>query len=133
MQMIHFTPGSLDSENVRRHGTVAHLLLANGEGEFEVSALYLAPGGQIDVAPEDYYQLLLVVNGRADTLYSCGLRLELSAGMGMLFDKGEGCHVSSTTGAVILTVESKQMAADACGISRPERVRGQLWPAFESN
>jgi hypothetical protein len=133
MQMIHFTPGSLDPENVRRHGTVAHLPLANGEGKFEVSALYLAPGGQIKVPPENYYQLLLVVNGRADTLYSCGLRSEVAAGMGVLFDKREGCHVSSTTGAVILTIESDNLLADICGISSPERVRGQLWPAFESD
>jgi hypothetical protein len=32
MQAIHFTPGTLDPDNVRRHGTVAHMPLASGRG-----------------------------------------------------------------------------------------------------
>jgi hypothetical protein len=61
MQAIHFTPGTLDPENVRRHGTVAHMPLASGNGEFEVSCLYVAPGGSIAVEPKRHPQLLLVV------------------------------------------------------------------------
>ena len=37
------------------------------------------------------------------------------------------------SGAVILTIEADQLAADPCGISHPERVMGQQWPSFESN
>jgi len=70
MQGVHFTPGTLDPENVRRHGTVAHMPLASGNGEFEVSCLYLAPGGSIAVEPKRHPQLLLVVNGKAKTLFS---------------------------------------------------------------
>jgi hypothetical protein len=41
--------------------------------------------------------------------------------------------LESTTGAVISTLEGKQIEADPCGISSPLRVIGQLWPSFESN
>jgi hypothetical protein len=51
MEVIHFTPGSLDPENVRRHGAVAHLPLVTGQGEWQMSCLYLAPGGSIAVSP----------------------------------------------------------------------------------
>lgn len=30
MDIIHFTPGSLDADNVRRHATVAHKKLFHG-------------------------------------------------------------------------------------------------------
>jgi hypothetical protein len=133
MDILHFTPGSLDPENVRRHGTVAHMPLASGQGELELSCLYLSPGGQIAVAPTDHTQLLLIVNGRAEAAFPNGMRLSPLAGMGLLLQAGDGCQLASRTGAVILTIEADQLAADPCGISHPERVMGQQWPSFESN
>jgi hypothetical protein len=134
MQAIHFTPGALDPQNVRRHGTVAHMPLASGHGEFEVSCLYVAPGGSIAVEPKRHPQLLLVVNGKAETLFSSpSVRLEPSAGVGILMAAGERCQISSSTGAILLNLEAAQLEADACGISSPQRVMGQQWPSFESN
>jgi hypothetical protein len=133
MDILHFTPGSLDPDNVRRHGTVAHMPLASGEGEFELSCLYLSPGGQIAVAPANHVQLLLIVNGRAEAAFLNGVRPNPMAGMGLLLQAREGCQLASTTGAVILAIEADQLAADPCGISHPERVMGQQWPTFESN
>jgi hypothetical protein len=134
MQVIHFTPGTLDPENFRRHGTVAHMPLASGNGEFEVSCLYVAPGGSVAVEPKRHPQLLLVVNGKAKTLFlSPSMLLEPSAGVGMLLAAGERCQISSSTGAMLLNLEAAQLEADACGISSPQRVMGQQWPSFESN
>src|ERR1700722_2365598 len=125
MQVIHFTPGTLDPENVRRYGTVAHMALASGHGEFEVSCLYVAPGGSIAVEPKRHPQLLLMVNGKAETLFSSpSVRLEPSAGVGILMAAGERCQISSSTGAILLNLEATQLEADACGISSPQRVMG---------
>jgi hypothetical protein len=82
MDIVHFTPGSLEPDNVRRHGTVAHMPLASGQGDFEVSCLYLSPGGHIAVAPANHAQLLLIVNGRAEATFPNGMRLTPLAGMG---------------------------------------------------
>ena len=133
MDILHFTPGSLDPDNVRRHGAVAHLPLASGNEEFDISCLYLAAGGQIAVPPVRHTQLLLVVNGKLEAAFAHGLRLEPSAGVGVLLKEGESCQLVSTTGAVIITVEGKQIEADPCGSSSPQRVMGQQWPSFESN
>jgi hypothetical protein len=132
MHILHFTPGSLDAGNVRRHGTVAHLPLAS-DGDFALSCLYLSPGGQIAVAPAHHGWLLLVVNGRAEATFPNGLRLNPSSGVGLLLQEGERCQLASATGAVILTIEADHLTADPCGISNPDRVMGQQWPSFESN
>ena len=133
MQVIHFTPGSLDPRNAGPRGFAASLPLANGQGDFELSAVYLAPNGQISVAPQKHGQLLLVVNGRSAATFRSGLCLDLLAGVGLLLDAGEGCQVSTTTGAVLLTIEAQHVAADPCGISSPDRVAGQQWPTLISN
>lgn len=133
MDIIHFTPGALDSENVQRHGFVAHMPLAAGAGELELSCLYLAPGGGVAVPRARGAQLLLFVNGKAAAHFDNGMLLELSAGMGLLLQEGEQCRLSCATGAVVLVLAADRIGADACGISAPERVMGQLWPTFESN
>jgi hypothetical protein len=133
MDILHFTPGSLDPDNTRRHRTVAHMPLASGNGDFDISCLYLAPGGQIAVPPVRHAQLLLVVNGKFEATFAHGLWLEPSAGVGVLLKEGESCQLESSTGAVIIALEGKQIEADPCGISTPKRVMGQQWPSFESN
>jgi hypothetical protein len=133
MDILHFTPGSLDPENPRRHGTVAHMALASGSGELEVSCLYLAPQGRIVVEPSAHPHLLLLVSGRMTATFPYGLTVSTSAGMGILLQSGERCQLASATGAVIVTVEAGHLAADRCGISHPERVMHQRWPNFESN
>lgn len=135
MQIVHFTPDSLDPENARRPGAVAHLPLASGLGELQVSCLYLAPNGRIAVAPTSQEQLLLVVNGKADAWLTLPhhLRIEISAGMGMLLRPEERCELNSETGAIFINVECDSLSADECGISTPERVMRQAWPIFESN
>jgi hypothetical protein len=133
MDILHFTPGSFDPDNVRRHGTVAHMPMASGNGDFDISCLYLAPGSQIAVPPGRYAQLLLVVNGKLEATFEHRLRLEPSAGVGVLLKEGESCQLESATGAVIITLEGDQIEADPCGLSSPQRGMGQQWPCFESN
>ena len=89
MNILHFTPGSLDPDNVRRHGTVAHMPLAFGSGKFDISCLYLSHGGKIAVPPAHQTQLLLVVNGRLQATFPNGLRLEPAAGIGILLQERE--------------------------------------------
>jgi hypothetical protein len=133
VDVIHFTPGALNPENVRRHGIVATMPLASGRGEFELSCLYMSPGGQIPVRAARHAQLLLIVNGRVEATFPSRMRLNPSAGMGLLLQAGESSQLTSATGAVLLIVEADWVIADPCGTSDPERVRGQQWPNFESN
>jgi hypothetical protein len=53
--------------------------------------------------------------------------------MGIVLEGTESCLLECETGAVLITVEAEDLAADACGLSTPDRVMGQRWPHFESN
>lgn len=133
MKIIHFTPGSLNPQTTGCRGAVASLPLANGDGGFVVSGTYLAPQGEITVTPEHCCQLLLIVNGRAVMTYLRTARLDVSAGMGMLLEAGEGCQLTTEGGAMVLAIGARVIAADECGISSPDRVAGQQWPSLRSD
>jgi hypothetical protein len=66
MQVIHFTPGSLVPRGIGRREFAAALPPVDGEGSFELSALYLAPMRQIIRSPVEHGHLPVIVNGRAD-------------------------------------------------------------------
>jgi hypothetical protein len=86
------------------------------------------------VEPKRHPQLLLLVNGTARALFSSpSVLLEPSAGLGILMAADERCQISSATGAMFLNLEADQLEADVCGISHPDRVKGQQWPIFESH
>jgi hypothetical protein len=112
---------------------VAYLPLASASGKSEVSCLYMAPGGSIAAARERYDRLILVVNGRVTITLESGCVINASAGMGFVLEGKESCLLECETGAVLITVEAEGLAADACGLSTPDRVMGQQWPQFESN
>jgi hypothetical protein len=80
MDVVHFTPGSLDPDNVRRDGTVAHLPLASGHGDFELSCLDLSPGGHIAIVPAGRVGVLLVVGGRGAVIVLDGTRVNQERG-----------------------------------------------------
>jgi hypothetical protein len=133
MDLVHFTPGSLDPDNVRRPNAAAILPLATGKGDLEISCLYLSPGGRISVPPSGQSQMIMMVNGKAQATFPTGFGPRIYAGMGMLLHAGETCELQSDRGAVIITIEATKLEADLCGISMPARVMGQQWPSLESN
>jgi hypothetical protein len=134
MRIVHFTPAATAAFGTAgRTPTVAHLPLASGHGEIELSCLYLAPGGTIAVPASRRDQLLLMVNGRANAGCIHQAMLLLSAGMGLLLPAGEFCTLSSRDGSILLVLDADQLVADPCGLSHPELLRGALWPQMESN
>ncbi len=128
MQVLLFTPGCLDLEGFRKNGTVAIMSLAASSGESEVSCLCLAPGGSVTVPPATYAQLYLVVNGQVTGVFDHSLRIEIWAGVGIALEASDSCRLESIAGAVLIAVESAGITVDPCGLSVPERVRGQPWP-----
>jgi hypothetical protein len=133
MRVLHFTPGSLNPNISQERNSVAYLPLASASGRGEISCLYMAPGGSIAAARESYDRLILVVNGRVTLTHEYGCTINVSAGMGIVLEGTESCLLECETGAVLITVEAEDLAADACGLSTPDRVMGQRWPQFESN
>lgn len=133
MDLVHFTPGTLDFDKTRRSEKAAIMPLTNGRGDVEISCLHLAAGGTISVPPSRHCQLLMTVNGKAKSTFPTGFGPRIFAGMGMLLHPGETCQLDSENGAVIVVVEATKLEPDLCGISMPERVMAQQWPSLESN
>jgi hypothetical protein len=133
MRVLHFTPGSMNPNIAQERNPVAYLPLASASGKSEISCLYMAPGGSIAAARESYDRLILVVNGRVTVTHEYGCIINASAGMGIVLEGTESCLLKCETGAVLITVETEDLVADACGLSTPDRVMGRRWPQFESN
>lgn len=133
MDIVHFTPGTLDFDKPRPDGTAAIMPLAGGKGEIQISCLHQSAGGRISVPPSNHSQLIMTVHGIAKSTFPTGFGPRIFAGMGMLLHPGETCQLDSEQGAVIIAVEATTLEADLCGISMPERVAGQQWPMFTSN
>jgi hypothetical protein len=133
MDIVHFTPVSLDPDNALRPKAAAILPMASGKSDSEISCLYLSPGGRISVPPSGHSQMILTVNGKATAKFPTGFGPRIYAGMGMLLHPGETCELQSDGGAVAISIEASKLEADPCGISSPQRVIGQQWPSFQSN
>src|SRR5579863_4811364 len=95
MDIVHFTPGSLNADSVRRADAAAILPLATGKGNLEISGLYLPAGGRISVPPTGHSQMIMTVNGKALATFPTGFGPEIYAGMGMLLHPGETCELQS--------------------------------------
>ena len=57
-----------------------------------------------------------------------GSPIALLAGVGDVLEIGEFYRIHTEQGAIVLAVECDQLNPTAEGISRPERIAGQLWP-----
>jgi len=126
--ILHFTPGCLDPENFRKKGTVAIMPLAASRGESEIPACTLRPE-----AASRCRQLLTrsctwSSMGESPGTFDHSVRIEIWAGVGFLLEASKPCRLASPAGAVLIAIESAGITADTCGLSLPERVRGQPWP-----
>ncbi len=128
MQVIHFTQGATDwltGFSARRSRSVS---LATGTGDTHLGCLHLMPGARIDEPPITHDCALLVVHGQVLVLEDVGSRVILSRGTGTVMKAGSRYQMESERGAIVLTFESKRLAATLQGISSPDRIAGQHWP-----
>lgn len=129
MRVIHFTQGATDPLWNTASGA-RYVLLADGFGTTHLSCLHLEPGAKIAEAPTGAATALLLVHGYGVlwTRHPSELRIDISPGMGFVFQAGSRYSLQSRTGMIYLLVEATTLEAAAAGISTPDRIRGQLWP-----
>ena len=63
------------------------------------------------------------------TIKTPSARIDIHAGMGVVFDDHERYTLDSDTGAILLIFEADTLTAHARGISIPQRIAGQTWPS----
>ncbi len=89
MQVVDFTSDhARPIEQFESVGSSA-VPLGHGGGESHVYAVHFEAGGRIGPHPAGFAQLFLVVEGRGWAAGADGHRIELRAGQGAYFEKGE--------------------------------------------
>jgi quercetin dioxygenase-like cupin family protein len=84
--------------------------LANGAGEAHVYCVHLEPGGCIGEHVAGYCQLFLVVQGSGGAAGADGVRVALSAGDGVLIERGERHSKGSEPGMTALMLQVTELA-----------------------
>jgi hypothetical protein len=129
MVVIHFTQGATDPLNDFDAKGVRFLPLADGTGKSHLSCAHFEPGATVNAPSLTHAAALLVVHGRITVTTELDARIRLSGGMGAVFRRDEPYSIESDTGAIVLIVESTELAAHPRGISSPDRIAGQTWPS----
>jgi hypothetical protein len=129
MRVIHFTHAAADPLDPFGASGASFLPLADGEGDTHISCLHLEMNGKIDSPSITHAAALLVVHGRVTIEPGHGATIDFYPGMGAVFEPNERYALKSHTGAIILLVESEQLAVHARAIGTPQRIKGATWPS----
>jgi hypothetical protein len=129
MRVIHFTQGATDPLTTHDAKGVRFVPLADGTGESHLSCAHLEPGATVNAPSLTHGAALLVVHGRITVITQLDAHIRLSGGMGAVWGRDEPYSIESDIGAIVLIVESTELAAHFCGVSSPERIAGQTWPS----
>jgi quercetin dioxygenase-like cupin family protein len=110
MKIISFAEREMESITVFDSVNAFSARLGAGEGEAHVYCVRFDPGGVIGEHPTGFGQLFLVVAGAGWVSGQDGSRVELKAGQGAYFDRGERHAKGSDAGmtAIMIQVASLQ-------------------------
>lgn len=111
MRVIDFSRSRAEAIVQYESAAAASVHLGEGRGEAHVYCIYLGPGGEIGAHPAGFGQLFLVVEGEAWAAGADGLRIQLRAGQGAYFARGEVQSKGSDVGATAIMVQVSDLAA----------------------
>ncbi|MFB3910083.1 MAG: cupin domain-containing protein [Candidatus Eisenbacteria bacterium] len=83
--------------------------IASGRGATRVYRVRFAPGGRIGRHVAGFPQLFLIVEGSGWATGGDGLRVDLLAGQGAVFDKGESHEKGSDEGATAIMIQIEDL------------------------
>jgi quercetin dioxygenase-like cupin family protein len=83
--------------------------LGDGDGEAHVYCVRFDPGGKIGAHPAGFGQLFLITAGSGWVSGQDGKRVELSAGQGAYFSRGEMHSKGSEVGMTAIMVQVKEL------------------------
>jgi len=109
MKVVDFSPERC--RPIELYGSVraTSVPLADGSGELHVYAVRIAPGGSIGRHEAGFDQLFLVMEGSGWAEGGDGVRVDLPAGKGAFFRRGEMHAKGSLAGLTALMVQADRM------------------------
>jgi quercetin dioxygenase-like cupin family protein len=105
MRLIDFAAARTESITLFQSVAASSRRLADGDGEAHVHFLRFEPGGRIGEHPTGFAQLFLVMEGSGWAMGGDGQRIELRAGQGVLFERGEHHAKGSDLGMTVLMIQ----------------------------
>ncbi len=106
MRKIDFSPAHAKPIRLFDSVSVSEVGIGRGDGETHVYCLHFEPHGKIGEHQAGFDQLFLVVQGRGWASGADGRRVELSAGQGVYFERGELHSKGSDIGMMAIMVQA---------------------------
>src|SRR5262245_24691737 len=101
MRLIDFSAAQTDPITLFESVAASSRSLADGSGEAHVHCLRFGPGGKIGEHPTGFGQLFLVIDGSGWAVGADGRRIEVRAGQGVFFERGERHSKGSDHGMTV--------------------------------
>jgi len=105
MRIIEFSLRKLEPITQFQSTGAAGAILAIGEGNTRVHYLRFEPAGQIGEHLTGFAQMFLIIQGKGWVMAGDGRRVDLAAGQGAFFERGERHAKGSDTGMTALMVQ----------------------------
>ena len=106
MEVVDFSPGAARPIELFASVAASSVPIGHGAGAVHVYAVRLAPGGSIGRHVAGFDQLFLVVEGSGWAEGGDGVRVDLPAGRGAFFRKGEEHAKGSVAGLTAIMVQA---------------------------
>lgn len=113
MRLIEFSAVPAEPITLFDSVAVSSQVLAGGRGETHVHCLRFEPGGKIGKHPTGFGQLFLVIEGSGWAMGADGQRIELTAGQGVYFERGEHHSKGSDSSMTVLMVQVTDLQLSA--------------------
>jgi quercetin dioxygenase-like cupin family protein len=105
MRLIDFSAVHAEPITLFESVAASSRLLAEGRGEAHIHCLRFEPGGKIGEHPTGFGQLFLGVEGSGWAAGADERRIELHAGQGVFFERGERHSKGSDRGMTVLMIQ----------------------------
>ena len=132
MKVIHFTEGAAEPFESSQVCLTKFIPLLQGTADTYVTCLHFLPGASVVELPTAQECALMIVFGTATILnFDPRCSIDLSPGVGVVVEEGEGYALQTSQGAIVIAVNAERLNVSKEAISSPERIMGQTWPAEE--
>jgi quercetin dioxygenase-like cupin family protein len=109
VRVVQFTPELAEPISLFESVASSSVAVGHGTGEVHVYAVHFKANAQIGAHPTGFCQLFLVIQGSGWAAGEDGQRMNLSAGQGVFFEKGEVHSKGSETGMVAVMVQATRI------------------------
>ena len=107
--ILNFSERRAETIELYKSVRASSVRLGDGDGEAHVYCVRFGPGGKIGAHPAGFGQLFLVIEGSGWVSGADGRRVEIFAGQGAYFARGEMHSKGSDVGMTAIMIQVKEL------------------------